>query len=302
MLLVASSNDLEVSLKEFLVSMKQGDYSARTQGAYQWHLDRLLVWLAERGIISPRQVNRLLLREWGAGLYDHWQPATVKQALSACKAWFKWLHEERMIEDNPATALKLPSEKLRVHRTMRKSEVLQLVEACDISTDIGLRDRAIVSLLFDSGLRAAELCRLSLSNLDLTEREFIVRVKGGDEKPGWFGEVTTGYLEAWLRARKTLPAIHTVFIAIGGTRPGYPLTPGGLGRILKNIGKQATIPDVSPHAFRRGFALSLSDNGVPDDVLKDLGRWESTKQIKRYTQARQAKKIYPKFSPMDRNE
>ena len=84
---------------------------------------------------------------------------------------------------------------------------------------IGWRNAAIVSLLFDSGLRSGELCRLGVCEVDLSERELKVLIKGGNTMPGWFGAATTARLKRWLSVRSAWPGIETVFVGIGGTTP-----------------------------------------------------------------------------------
>lgn len=299
MFVVATSSELEVAVMEFENALRQSGAAPTTVHNYQWHIARLLVWFGERGVTSPRQVTRAMLREWGAGLYDGWQPATIRQAVSACRSFFRWCHEEGLTETNPSLALKRPKEKKRINRTLSADEVAKMLAVCDIQTTKGLRDRAIISILFDSGLRAAELCRLRLLDVDLEGQRLKVIVKGGDEKPGWFGETTADWLRAWLRARMVAPGVHTFFAAVGGGQPGYPLTTSGLFRTLRNVGDKAGVSKVSVHAFRRGFAVHLTRNNVPNSVLQDIGRWDDPKMIKRYTAALQAEEVYRGRSPMD---
>lgn len=299
---LGTRTELEVTLLEYRTALRQADVSLATVRAYHWHLDRLLVWLAERGVVSLRQVSRVMLREWGAGLYDHWQTATIKQAIGATRSFFKWCWQERLIVDNPAEALKCPREKCRIQRTVTPEEISVLIDGCDLATLKGIRDRAIISLLFDSGLRAAELCRLRVVDVSLEAQELKVVIKGGDEGKGWFGKTTREYLEAWLAVRLGWRQVETLFVAIGGTRVGYPLTTDGLRVILRKHGDRCGVERLSAHAFRRGFAVCLSMAGVPDNILKDLGRWRDVKMVKRYTAAQQAGLIYQQYAPMDRLE
>jgi integrase/recombinase XerD len=292
---VVTATELQITLVEFKVSL-QG-YSERTVKAYLWNLNRLIDWLHNRGVKQPSQLTRLLLREWATGLYTNWGNSTVKQAISATKCYLKWCKSERLISEDLAAALKTPKEKQRVQRTITIDEVRKMIDACDTGTLIGLRDRAIVSLLFDSGLRAAELCRLRIQDIDLEEKEFKVIIKGGNELPGWFGEKTKSYLAEWIAVRWGMHSI--LFPSIGGNTPGEKLTTNGLCKALNKLGNRAGVKDVNTHAFRRGFAVHLQEMGVPDSVLMDFGRWNDVKMIRRYTAARQAKRLYQKHSPMD---
>lgn len=159
--------ELEVAVKEWGIALRQSGASARTIEAYQWHVNRLIKWLMKRGAKSPRDVTRIMLREWGASLYDRWQTSTIKQAIGATRSFFKWCREEQLIDANPAEVLKTPKVRLRIQRTISAAEVEMLIANCDPDSAKGLRDRAMISLLYDSGLRAAELCRLKTDKIDL---------------------------------------------------------------------------------------------------------------------------------------
>jgi site-specific recombinase XerD len=297
---IESVTELELAMKEWAIALRQEGLAVRTIEAYQWHVDRLVKWLAGRGVTAPQDVSRVTLREWGASLHEKWQATTMKQALAAVRSFFKWCWQERLISDNPADVLKTPKTKMRVQRTVSQEEIQVLVAGCDLSTPKGIRDRALISLLYDSGLRAAELCRLQIDDVDLTQQELKVVVKGGNEERGWFGETTTDYIRAWLQIRTRFPQFDdALFVSVGGTRPYTALTVGGLRAIVRKMGIGCGVKKLSVHAFRRGFAVSLSMAGVPDNILKDLGRWEDTSMIKQYTRAQQAGRVYRHYAPMD---
>jgi site-specific recombinase XerD len=300
--LVGTASELELTLSEYLISLRQEGKSKSTCQAYAWHLRRLFDWLGDMGIVTVGAVSRVRLREWGAGLYENWQPATIKQAVGAVRSFFGWCWLEKLIRDNPAEALKTPKVKKRVQRTVTEKEVRLLLDACNTEMVKGVRDQAIVSLLFDSGLRAAELCRLRVDGLNLKEMELKVIVKGGDESKGWFGVRSVMLLDAWFKVRMGAPGICSAFVAVGGVTPGNSLTPGGLGKCLRDLSKKAGIPLLSVHPFRRGFAVSLTRRGVQNSVLQDLGRWEDEAMIKQYTRDLQAGEIYKGMSPMDNLE
>ena len=293
-------DELDISLHEYLVAIRANGLAKRTIEAYRWNLTRLADWMRERGVVSLSQVSRLQLREWNASLYDHWQPATVKRAVTSCRLWFRWALEEGLIADNPAEILKTPVCRIRPQRTIIETELNKMLDICDSKQGSkGKRDAAIISLLFDSGIRAAELCRLKVKNVDVNGKELQVQIKGGAVLPGWFGAQTKERLLEWLAVRDdlALPGVETLFVGVGGIKPGTPMVPDGLRRVLAVLGERAGIERVSAHAFRRGFACSLSAAGISDNVLKDLGRWSNTQMIKRYTLAQRVRGLYR--SPVD---
>jgi site-specific recombinase XerD len=282
---------------DYLVAIYQAGRSDATLRQYGWHLKKTIIWLAEQGIEELQQVNKRVLREWGAGLRSKWDSATRKQAVCAARSFFGWCHEEELIELNPGRSLKVPQVKKRIQRTLTAEEVQMLIAACG-PDPIGLRNAAIVSLLTDSGLRAEELCDLRVDNLNLRGGILTVVSKGGDEDSAVFSDATARRLEAWLVVRPAASDVNEVFVSIGGTTPRQKLTTRGLRIILRKLGKKAGVEDVSPHAFRRAFACLATEAGAPSRVLQDMGRWSDVKMIELYTQALNTVRLFRQYSPI----
>jgi len=293
---VATATELQVLVEEHTDYLEGEDLSELTIRSYRWNLDRLVIWLANRGTVKLSALSGTLLREWAVSLKkdNGWAPATRKQAISAARSFLRYCDLGELADE-----LQTPKDRRRVQRTIYPQEVADMLVACDPDRMKGVRDQAIISLLFDSGIRAAELCRLKLRDVDVRGRGFKVIIKGGDQERGWFGEVTAERLVAWLDMRMAHSNVLELFVSVGGNTPGCRLTGRGLYEIIKKIGDRAGVDKASVHAFRRGFAVKLSEDGVPDNVLKDLGRWEDVKMIKRYTAGMNAGRLFPQYSPMD---
>ena len=137
----------EPVIREYLIASRQEGKSETTLRQYGWNLQKLVAWLADRQVDQPDKVTRTLLREWGAELYEHWSPATIKQAVSAAKSFFAWCHDEGLIVEDVGKVLKLPKVKKQVQRTLSVEEIWTLIVACDTDTAKGVRDRGLVSLL-----------------------------------------------------------------------------------------------------------------------------------------------------------
>jgi integrase/recombinase XerD len=288
----------ESALKEYLLALRQEGKSDATRRNYAWHLGKLFEWLADRQVDRPDDVSRSLLREWGAELYDYWATATIKQAVSAARSFFNWCYEEKLVKENVGKALKVPRVKDRIQRTLSAEEIVALINACDTDTMKGLRDRALVSLMVDSGLRAGEVCHLEITDIALEQGVLAVVGKGGDMDFAHFSPITAKYLQPWLEVRPALPRVTTLFVSIGGLTPHHPLTERGLRIILKNLGEKAGVSGVSPHAFRRCFACIVTEAGASSRSLQLFGRWEDIRMVQRYTKALKAAKLYPQYSPM----
>lgn len=309
---LSNVSELRLTTKEYLVAARQ-ELLPRTIRHYEWHLDRFATWLVSRGITRPSEITRLLLREWGASLYDPyevkpgvkktWGQAIIKQAIASARSYLRWAAGEGYCADDLAEVLKVPKVKKRQQRTLSEDEVNALHAVCDTDTVKGKRDRALLGLLLDSGLRASEVCRVEVVAVEFgvtvgkeTVNRVKVIVKGGNEEYGHFSDQTAMYLRDWLDVRQAAPGVRTVFISVGGFTPGHSLTGPGLDKILAYLGKQAGVKGVSPHAFRRTFAVMLTLLGVPSRAVQVLGRWSDIRMVERYTAGLVAGQIFSQYS------
>lgn len=258
-------------------------WSRATVGRYRWYLLNLAGWLEEMGLPArPEQIGERELLRW-IDARMHWAPSTQYTATVACRSFFRWaLGRER----SPAERLQLPRRSYTPQRTFDEHGVMRILGALDTSTVKGTRDTAIVLLLLDTGLRAAEVCRLRVDHVDLVERRFIVRIKGGRWANGVFSPYTASSVAAWLTMRPQLAKsdVLELFVGVGGLTRGRPLTTDGLRVIFRQIGRRIGM-HFSPHDFRRTFATMALKGGAPSRLVQVAGRWNSIEQVERYSQA-----------------
>lgn len=206
------------------------------------------------------------------------------------------------------SSLKSMPNQYNTQRTLAINEVKQLLDSCADSPK-GIRDAALMSLLFDSGLRSAEVCRLQVNQLQydveiapgVIVNRILVQVKGGTTEPGYFGAETRKLIERWLTIRSQIikPGVEELFVGIGGNTPGNSLTPSGLRVLLRKFGKKAGVRGVSPHTFRRAFAVALEMAGASTRTIKELGRWKTLQMVLHYTRGYQAATRYNEVAPSD---
>jgi site-specific recombinase XerD len=285
---------LATAIEEFLLDGQAAGWSAGTVKIYRWHLARWIAWLAERQVTAADGLTRLLLRQWSASLADTWAPSTRKGAVTAVRAFVTWLQTETGLDGNLVKALKTPTVPVQVQRTLTATEVQALLAACEQPAEHGVtqetarqvcvRNAAIVALLYDSMLRAAECCALRITDLDLARGTATVRRgKGGAGRVAPFGSDTARLLRAWLEVRPA--GGEALFVALGGSQPGAALTPRGLRMILKRLGERAGVAGVSPHTFRRGGVVACTLNGAPDRLVMAWAGWSDIRMVGVYTRA-----------------
>ena len=207
----------------------------------------------------------------------NWAPATRKLCLSALRLYIKYLG----IEAHPLLTLKLNGRTKRPPRVISPEQVDALLELCDPTTKIGLRNTALIRVLWDSWIRANEVCSLLEQDLDLERYELTVIVKMDRYHTTSFSPETRKWLKRWLKVKHRIaPDCPTVFCNV--TR-GTPLTSDGLRAILRRLGKEAGF-EVSAHDFRRGGVTDYANNGGNDRLGMAHGGWRCYSMYSRYTQ------------------
>jgi len=314
-------NSIKKTTEAYLIASKQAGYSAATQEKYGAHLGKMAIWFSERDINHLEQLDRLLVRQWGAQLFEYrstrsgekWASTTVKQAICAAKSFFRWCREEMLIDVDLAGALKISKiERPSALRTLDIVEAQTVLEACDDSIK-GIRNRALISLMLDSGLRASEICRVQLDDVkfgmllfdpltnELLETNFLtVLRKGGKKQPAYFGPETMSYIQMWLEIRQKIakPDVNELFVSLGGTKKGTGLTRDGLRVIIRKVAQETGVAHFSPHALRRSFACFLDTAGASTRKIQIFGGWSSIREVETYTRGIQVGSQYHHYSPV----
>jgi site-specific recombinase XerD len=227
----------------------------------------------------------------------NWTASTKHNAASALRKFFSW----KFGESHSVCSIKVKRVDAGPQRVLDEHELIAILSAIDTSTAKGVRDLAITTLMADTGMRASEICHLETRYLDLKTRKLRVLVKGGDYNVKYFFEYTASCLANWMAIRKTYarPSTPTVFVAIGGKKPGLSMTRSALKTICNTLARDARLEHFSPHSFRRSFATIATENGAPSRLIQAAGGWKSIRMVERYTRTVKAEKLAP-YSPVNR--
>lgn len=258
---------------------------------YRWYLLNLAKWLDGQAIATPERAD--LVRWIDARM--RWGSSTQYTGMIACRSFYRWLLGR---ERSPAEGLPLPRRVYRPQRVLDEAKIMRVLSSLDTSTEKGRRDTAIILLMLDSGLRASEVCRLRLEHVDLAERRFSVRIKGGRWAEGVFCAYTSASLAEWImdRGRIAKRDCAEVFCGIGGGTPGQTMTPSGLRCIFRQVGARAGF-HFSPHDMRRTFATLALKGGASSRLVQVAGRWSSLAQVEHYSASLTAADFDP-YSPV----
>jgi len=265
-------------------------HSTRTVEAYLTELRRFSAW-GGRANSNPADLDRYLAERKAGGLGS----SGLGVAVCALRKLYRFL-------DLPATVthLKLPRNPKRIQRALTADELMRLLSTLDSSTVTGKRDLALVGLAVSAGLRATELCRLRLADVDLEQGQLKVLCKGGQWKFGVFDAYAAALIAAWLPVRPAAAA-DTLFVSLARSSltRGQPLTRGGLKTLCRRLAIRAGIPHFSPHSLRRTFATLAIEYGAPSRLLQEAGRWSSLDYVELYSRGVRMK-AFTQYSPLAR--
>ena len=259
-------------LEEHCRWMETRNYATGTIHNNRLYVGRFIDWLAERGVLRAQDVTRPMLERYQRVLFHHrkqdGQPlsfAGQHLRLTTIQGFFKWLCRKYYITANPAADLELPKVEKRLPRqVLTAHEAEQILSQPDLATPVGIRDRAILEILYSTGMRRKELVGLRLYDLDLGRGTVMIREgKGKKDRLLPLGERAAAWLNKYLEeARPKLivePDEREVFLCVSGRG----LTPGVLGNLVHDYVQQSGIGKAgSCHIFRHAMATLMLENGA----------------------------------------
>jgi len=241
--------------------------SANTLAAYRRDLTLLADWLAAQPRVALAQASEADLQAYFAARHAETRATTANRRLTVFKRFYRWALRERLITADPTLRLLPARQALRVPKSLTEAQVEALLQAPDVSTDLGLRDRAMLELLYASGLRVSELVGLKTLHLGLNESVLRVLGKGSKERLVPFGQVAGEWLSAYLdEVRPQLlggKQTDALFVTTRGRRAGEAMTRMMFWNLVKRYAVLAgiTVP-ISPHTLRHAFATHLLNHGA----------------------------------------
>ena len=263
--------------------------SAATVRQYLRAANSFFTW-AETG---GHEINPDGVREWLRHLYFNqgcMQNSTRAGRLSGLRTVCRWLMAKGILTTNPTDGVESPTFHPKAARRLDTATMIKLLNAYQGNTVTSIRNRAILLLLYATGMRRSELCSMTLERLTLgttTGRVHIIG-KGSKERTVGFRGAPVEALNRWIVARCSVvadPGESALFVSVSGLTPGQPLGYDGLRRALKRAAKIAGVkPDrVHLHLLRSTFATDLYDSGVPvGEIALLLGHSDEAVTWKRY--------------------
>jgi integrase/recombinase XerC len=278
--------------------------SAYTVRNYTKDLQEFFQYASDQGLDTLRKVDKQTLRSFLAYLIQRgFAKSSIARKLSAIRSFYRFLMREELISVSPAATTVSPKLDKRLPNFLTVEEAKRLVESPDISKPQGQRDRALMELLYASGLRVSELVNINIDQMNLATNEIRVWGKGAKERVVLIGGPAATAIETYINhGRKELLAgkkNSALFVNRYGARILVRRVQKIISKYARNIGKS-----VHPHTLRHTFATHLLDGGADLKVVQELlghSDLSSTQIYTHVTQSR-ARKIYLSAHPMAQGE
>jgi len=298
---------LQGAVEGFLKAMgAERDLSASTRSAYGSDLDQFVEWAGRDQIADLEQVDRRVLRRYVAHMSDRGLARrSIARKTSALRSMLRWAQLHGLLETNPADELVVPKLDKPLPRVLKASEAAWLCELPPGDEPTSVRDRAVLEVLYGSGLRVSELCGLDVDDMDLVDNNLTVMGKGRKERKVPLSNPAARALRTYLEVRSpllaragTTPTMgnrHALFLSVRGTR----LSTRSVRRILDKYVRAEGARHVNPHALRHSFATHLLDNGADLRTVQELLGHESlaTTQIYTHVSTERLRTVYEQTHP-----
>lgn len=279
---VKSDKDL---LREYHTYLRlERGYSPNTIEAYEMDLDKLRTYGEEHRL----DIVHLSFEDLEAFIFDQFKTVkaetTQARILAGIHSWYRFLLYKDYIDQDPSELLEGPRKSKHLPTVLTLEEVNAMMAAIDLSSNEGHRNRAMMEMLYGSGLRVSELVGLQLSHIYLDEHYMLIEGKGSKQRLVPLSPVAEEWFGYWLQERSTWPLKPESKDIAFVNRYGRPLTRAMVFTIVRTLCAQAGIKKtVSPHTLRHSFATHLLQNGADLRVIQQLLGHEDLATTEIYT-------------------
>jgi integrase/recombinase XerD len=259
-------------------------FSPNTVEGYEMDLDKLRAYCEEQGVDLVHMDFDRLQDAIYALFRDIQSEATQARMLAGIHSWFRFLLYKDYIDQDPSELLEGPKKSKHLPTVLTLDEINRMMAAIDLSSNEGHRNRAMMEMLYGSGLRVSELVNLQLSRIYLNEHYMLIEGKGSKQRLVPLSPVAEEWFGYWLQERSTWSLKPESKDIAFVNRYGRPLTRAMVFTIVRRLCAEAGITKtVSPHTLRHSFATHLLQNGADLRVIQQLLGHEDLATTEIYT-------------------
>ena len=275
--------------------------SANSLAAYRRDLVALAVWLSKQpGASTLIEASELDLQLYAACRHAESKPTTVGRRLSVFRRFYRWALRENLTTQDPTLRMDAPRQRLRTPGTLTEAQVESLLAAPEVDETLGLRDRAMLELMYASGLRVSELVELKTVHVGLNEGVLRITGKGSKERLVPFGAEAGVWLQRYLIDSRAFILNGQSSDALFVTARGGPMTRQMFWKLVKKYALVSGISQaLSPHTLRHAFATHLLNHGADLRVVQMLlGHADiSTTQVYTHVARERLRLLHAKHHP-----
>lgn len=271
---------LETMMRAYLESLAIQNYSGLTISNREFLIRQFIQWCRERGVTDPLEVTRPVLERYQRYLFLYrkksGEPMSFRSQhsrLVPLRMWFRWLTRQNHLLHNPASELELPKLGQPLPRNiLSASEVEHILQLCDVADPIGLRDRAIVEVLYSTGIRRGEIVALKLYDLSLERGVLLVRQgKGKKDRYVPIGERAMAWLEKYVREARPQLSVEPDDMSVFLTAQGEPFSRDHMtGTVKARIDAAKLGKTGACHIFRHTMATLMHENGADIRFIQEI--------------------------------
>jgi len=278
-----TSNSKRDLIREYLLYLRvEKGLAANSIEAYERDLDKLRAW-AEKNNFDLVSLTRQDLREWMIDLgRTDLSENSKRRLISSLRGFYKFLMIDGHVTKNPAENLDAPQKGSYLPKFLNQTEIETLLAAPDVSTEIGLRDRAILELMYACGLRVSEAVNLQMRDVDLDAGILTCTGKGSKTRRVPVGKSAVEWVKSYLdiRRKKENIEIGNLFV----TALGRPTNRQTIYEFIKDYAEKCGFENVSPHTLRHSFATHLLSAGADLRQIQELLGHASLSTTQIYTE------------------
>lgn len=271
---VTEVTNVNFLLKLFIEYLQmEKNYSQYTIVHYQRNLSEFFLFMTEQAIDDLQTIQYSDARLYLTKLYDKkLSRKTVAKKISILRSFYKFLHREKYVNENPFALVTIPKAEKRLPDFFYENELQIILSSCKTDTPLGERNKALLELLYGTGIRVSECCQIRLTDLDFYLSTVLVHGKGQKERYVPFGDYAKVSLEKYINSgRKKLiegkEKVDTLFV----NHRGGPLTARGVREILNRIIEESALKSsIHPHKLRHTFATHMLNSGADLRSVQEL--------------------------------
>ena len=296
---ITRRRDLPGYLQSFLLTTKVNGLAPKTIQGYEYMIGKFVSFCLELGLTDPTEVTADDVRLFILNLQETNNPQSVHDYYRTVKRFFNWLIEEGVLQTSPMEKIHPPKVEQKVIVPFKPEHIRVMLMLCDPNTFCGLRNRAMILIFVDTGVRLKEMWLMRLEDVDFDRGVIKVHGKGAKERVVGIVQNTQKALLQYLLSRKdTHPCVWV-------TEERKPLTYEGLSMIFKRLAHFAGFTDVrcSPHTFRHTAATMSLDNGAGEFQVQAMLGHSTLTMTRRYVatlNSEKAAEAHKRFSPVEK--